>query len=48
MRLLDPAKVSLTGIDLGQAIVAIVAVTVISGRGDAGRGPAAAVQGRLS
>ena len=27
----DPAKVSLTGIDLGQAIVAIVAVTVISG-----------------
>jgi len=31
MRLLDPAKVSLTGIDLGQAIVAIVAVTVISG-----------------
>ena len=28
---IDPAKVSLTGIDLGQAIVAIVAVTVISG-----------------
>ena len=28
---LDPAKVSLTGIDLGQAIVAIVAVTVVSG-----------------
>ena len=28
---LDPAKVSLTGIDLGQAVVAIVAVTVISG-----------------
>ena len=28
---LDPAKVSLTGIYLGQAIVAIVAVTVISG-----------------
>jgi ABC-2 type transport system permease protein len=28
---LDPAKVSLTGIDLGQAIVAIVAATVVSG-----------------
>ena len=28
---LDPAKVSLTGIDLGQAVVAIVAVTVVSG-----------------
>ena len=28
---LDPAKVSLTGVDLGQAIVAIVAVTVVSG-----------------
>jgi ABC-2 type transport system permease protein len=28
---LDPARVSLTGIDLGQAIVAIVAVTVVSG-----------------
>ena len=28
---IDPAKVSLTGIDLGQAIVAIVAVTVVSG-----------------
>ena len=28
---IDPAKVSLTGIYLGQAIVAIVAVTVISG-----------------
>jgi ABC-2 type transport system permease protein len=28
---LDPAKVSLTGIDLGQAIVAIVAVTAVSG-----------------
>jgi ABC-2 type transport system permease protein len=28
---LDPAKVSLTGIYLGQAVVAIVAVTVISG-----------------
>jgi ABC-2 type transport system permease protein len=28
---IDPAKVSLTGIDLGQTIVAIVAVTVISG-----------------
>ena len=28
---IDPAKVSLTGVDLGQAIVAIVAVTVISG-----------------
>jgi ABC-2 type transport system permease protein len=28
---LDPAKVSLTGIDLGQAVVAIVAVIVISG-----------------
>jgi ABC-2 type transport system permease protein len=27
----DPAKVSLTGIDLGQAIVAIVAVTAVSG-----------------
>jgi ABC-2 type transport system permease protein len=28
---LDPAKVSLTGVDLGQAVVAIVAVTVVSG-----------------
>ena len=28
---LDPAKVSLTGIDLGQAIVAIVAVTAVTG-----------------
>jgi ABC-2 type transport system permease protein len=28
---LDPAKVSLTGIYLGQAVVAIVAVTVVSG-----------------
>ena len=28
---LDPAKVSLTGIDLGQAIVAVVAVTAVSG-----------------
>ena len=28
---IDPAKVSLTGIELGQAIVVIVAVTVISG-----------------
>jgi ABC-2 type transport system permease protein len=28
---IDPAKVSLTGVDLGQAIVAIVAVTVVSG-----------------
>jgi ABC-2 type transport system permease protein len=28
---LDPAKVSLTGVDLGQAIVAIVAVTLVSG-----------------
>ena len=28
---IDPAKVSLTGIDLGQAIVAIVAVSVVSG-----------------
>jgi ABC-2 type transport system permease protein len=28
---IDPAKTSLTGIDLGQAVVAIVAVTVISG-----------------
>ena len=28
---IDPAKVSLTGIDLGQAVVAIVAVTVVSG-----------------
>src|SRR4029077_14877221 len=28
---LDPAKASLTGIYLGQAIVAIVAVTVVSG-----------------
>lgn len=28
---IDPAKVSLAGIDLGQAIVAIVAVTVVSG-----------------
>ena len=28
---LDPARVSLTGIDLGQVIVAIVAVTVVSG-----------------
>jgi ABC-2 type transport system permease protein len=28
---LDPAKVGLTGIDLGQAIVAIVAVTAVSG-----------------
>jgi len=28
---LDPAKVSLTGVDLGQAIVAIVAVTAVSG-----------------
>jgi ABC-2 type transport system permease protein len=28
---LDPAKISLTGVDLGQAIVAIVAVTVVSG-----------------
>ncbi len=27
----DPAKVSLTGIDLGQAIVAILAVTAVSG-----------------
>ena len=27
----DPAKISLTGVDLGQAIVAIVAVTVVSG-----------------
>ena len=27
----DPAKVSLTGIDLGQAVVAIVAVTAVSG-----------------
>jgi ABC-2 type transport system permease protein len=27
----DPAKVSLTGIDLGQAIVAMVAVTAVSG-----------------
>jgi ABC-2 type transport system permease protein len=28
---IDPAKVSLTGIELGQAIVAIVAVTAVSG-----------------
>ena len=28
---IDPAKVSLTGIDLGQAVVAIVAVTAVSG-----------------
>jgi ABC-2 type transport system permease protein len=28
---LDPAKISLTGIDLGQVVVAIVAVTVVSG-----------------
>ena len=28
---IDPAKVSLTGVDLGQAIVAIVAVSVVSG-----------------
>jgi ABC-2 type transport system permease protein len=28
---IDPAKVSLTGVDLGQAVVAIVAVTVVSG-----------------
>jgi ABC-2 type transport system permease protein len=28
---LDPAKVSLTGVDLGQAIVAIVAVTAVAG-----------------
>jgi ABC-2 type transport system permease protein len=28
---IDPAKVSLTGIDLGQAIIAIVAVTAVSG-----------------
>ena len=27
----DPAKVSLTGVDLGQAIVAIIAVTAVSG-----------------
>src|SRR5262249_43702977 len=27
----DPAKISLTGVDLGQAIVAIVAVTAVSG-----------------
>ena len=32
----DPAKVSLTGIYLGQAIVAIVAVTAISGEYSAG------------
>jgi ABC-2 type transport system permease protein len=28
---LDPAKVSLTGVDLGQAVVAIVAVTAVAG-----------------
>jgi ABC-2 type transport system permease protein len=28
---LDPAKISLTGLDLGQAIVAVLAVTVIGG-----------------
>ena len=27
----DPAKISLTGIDLGQAVVAILAVLAISG-----------------
>jgi len=46
----DPAKISLTGIYLGQAVVAVVAVTVISGEYGTGmmRLTLAAMPGRIS